>query len=167
MTFTTIVVYFCFLNNKRQMNPKRPLTYLLGQTIKLVQLKISGKFKENNVELSLEYFILLQYISQKENLTQQDLANHFLRDKSIILRQVNTLIKLEYIKRLIDENDKRKKNLILTEKAVNFLQSARNLTQQISEELLLGVTEEEFIHFENVINKIQINTGFQQCLSGC
>lgn len=149
------------------MNPKRPLTYLLGQTIKLVQLKISGKFKENNVELSLEYFILLQYISQKENLTQQDLANHFLRDKSIILRQVNTLIKLEYIKRLIDENDKRKKNLILTEKAVNFLQSARNLTQQISEELLLGVTEEEFIHFENVINKIQINTGFQQCLSGC
>lgn len=149
------------------MNLKRPLTYLLGQTIKLVQLKISGKFKENNVELSLEYFILLQYISQKENLTQQDLANHFLRDKSIILRQVNTLIELEYIKRLIDENDKRKKNLILTEKAVNFLQSARKLTQQISEELLLGVTEEEFIHFENVINKIQINTGFQQCLSGC
>lgn len=149
------------------MNLKRPLTYLLGQTIKLVQLKISGKFKENNIELSLEYFILLQYISQKENLTQQDLANHFLRDKSIILRQVNTLIELEYIKRLIDENDKRKKNLILTEKAVNFLQSARKLTQQISEELLLGVTEEEFIHFENVINKIQINTGFQQCLSGC
>jgi DNA-binding MarR family transcriptional regulator len=149
------------------MNLKRPLTYLLGQTIKLVQLKISGKFKENNVELSLEYFILLQYISQKENLTQQDLANHFLRDKSIILRQVNTLIELEYIKRLVDENDKRKKNLILTEKAVNFLQSARKLTQQISEELLLGVTEEEFIHFENVINKIQINTGFQQCLSGC
>jgi DNA-binding MarR family transcriptional regulator len=149
------------------MNLKRPLTYLLGQTIKLVQLKISGKFKENNVELSLEYFILLQYISQKENLTQQDLANHFLRDKSIILRQVNTLIELEYIKRLVDENDKRKKNLILTEKAVNFLQSARKLTQQISEELLFGVTEEEFIHFENVINKIQINTGFQQCLSGC
>lgn len=167
MTFTTIVGYFCFLNNKRQMNLKRPLTYLLGQTIKLVQLKISGKFKENNVELSLEYFILLQYISQKENLTQQDLANHFLRDKSIILRQVNTLIELEYIKRLVDENDKRKKNLILTEKAVNFLQSARKLTQQISEELLFGVTEEEFIHFENVINKIQINTGFQQCLSGC
>lgn len=149
------------------MTLKKPLTYLLGQTIKLVQLKISGKFKENNVELSLEYFILLQYISQKENLTQQDLANHFLRDKSIILRQVNTLIELEYIKRLMDKKDKRKKNLILTEKAVNFLQSARKLTQQISEELLLGVTEEEFIHFENVINKIQINTGFQQCLSGC
>ena len=147
------------------MNQQRPLTYLLGQTMNLVKLKITEKFRENKIELSLEYFILLHFVSRKENLTQQDLANHFLRDKSIILRQVNTLIQLQYIKRLTDTTDKRKKNLILTEKALNFLNHARNLTREVSNELLNGVTEEELNHFENVINKIQINTGFNNCLS--
>lgn len=149
------------------MYPKRPLTYLLGQTMNLVKLKVTEKFKENNIELSMEYYILLNYIGQNENLTQQDLANHFLRDKSIILRQVNTLIELQYVKRLTDDADKRKKKLLLTEKAVDFLRSTRKLTQQVSEELLNGVSNEELIHFENVIGKIQVNTGYQQCLSNC
>ncbi len=149
------------------MYPKRPLTYLLGQTMNLVKLKVTEKFKENNIELSMEYYILLNYIGQNENLTQQDLANHFLRDKSIILRQVNTLIELQYVKRLTDNTDKRKKKLLLTEKAVDFLRSTRKLTQQVSEELLNGVSNEELIHFENVIGKIQVNTGYQQCLSNC
>lgn len=149
------------------MYPKRPLTYLLGQTMNLVKLKVTEKFKENNIELSMEYYILLNYIGQNENLTQQDLANHFLRDKSIILRQVNTLIELQYVKRLTDNTDKRKKKLLLTEKAVDFLCSTRKLTQQVSEELLNGVSNEELIHFENVIGKIQVNTGYQQCLSNC
>ena len=60
---------------------------------------------------------------------------------------------------------KRKKNLILTGNAINLLESARKLTQQVSGELLKGITESELEHFENVINKIQINTGYQQCLS--
>lgn len=148
------------------MNPEKPLTYLLGQTMNLVKLKLTEKFKENNVELSLEYFILLNYISLKENLTQQDLANHFLRDKSLILRNINTLIDLQYVKRMTDIKDKRKKNLILTEKAYQFLQSAQQLSREISNELLHGVTTEELNHFENVINKIQINTGYQNCISG-
>lgn len=149
------------------MNPERPLTYLLGQTMNLVKLKITERFRENDIELSLEYFILLNYVSRKKNLTQQDLANHFLRDKSIILRQVNILIELQYVKRITDKADRRKKNLILTEKALNFLEHTRNLTRKVSNELLNGVTEEELDHFENVINKIQINTGYQNCISGC
>ncbi len=149
------------------MYPEKPFTYLLGQTMNLVKLKITEKFRENNVNLSIDYFILLNYISRNENLTQQDLANHFLRDKSIILRQVNTLIELQYINRSRDKTDKRKKNLLLTEKAVSLLQFTRNLTKQVSEELLQNVTEEELAHFENVINKIQINTGFKKCLPDC
>lgn len=147
------------------MSPDKPFTYLLGQTMNLVKLRLTEKFRENNIELSLEYFILLNYIGKKENLTQQDLANHFLRDKSIILRNINTLIDLGYVKRLTDKSDKRKKNLILTEKARVFLEATHKLSQEISEELLNGVTEEELIHFENVINKIQINTGYSKCLS--
>lgn len=147
------------------MNQERPLTYLLGQTMNLVKLKMTEKFRDNNIELSMENFILLHLISKNKNLTQQDLANHFMRDKSIILRNVNTLIELHYINRLTDKSDKRKKNLILTEKANTFLSFALKISHEVSEELLKGISSEELNHFENVINKIQLNTGYSKCLS--
>jgi MarR family transcriptional regulator, transcriptional regulator for hemolysin len=147
------------------MNHDKPLTYLLGQTVNLVKLKMTEKFKENNIELSMENFILLNFINKNKNLTQQDLANHFMRDKSIILRNVNTLIELLYIKRVTDKTDKRKKNLILTEKANTFLTYTLKLSHEVSEELLKGISTEELNHFENVIYKIQLNAGYSKCLS--
>ncbi|WP_163716909.1 MarR family winged helix-turn-helix transcriptional regulator [Mangrovibacterium lignilyticum] len=147
------------------MNTEKPLTYLLGQTMNMVKLKLLSTFKDNSIELTLEHFIILHYLSEKEDLTQQDLANHFLRDKSIILRQINTLIDLRYIVRITDKDDKRKKNLILTKKGYDMLVTARQTAEKISAELLTGVTEEELIHFENVIQKIQHNTGHKN--EGC
>lgn len=147
------------------MSPDKPLTYLLGQTVNLVKLRMTEKFKENNTELSMENFILLNFINKNRNLTQQDLANHFMRDKSIILRNVNLLIELQYIKRTTDKIDKRKKNLILTEKANTFLSIALKLSHEVSDELLKDISDEELHHFETVINKIQINTGYSNCIS--
>ncbi len=149
------------------MYSEKPLTYQLGQTMKLVRLKLLEKFKDNNVDLTMEHFTMLHYINQNGSLTQQDMADHFLRDKSIILRQVNSLLDHDYVKRMKDEDDKRKKNLILTDKGLKILQFSKELAHEVSDELLQGVSEEELTHFEAVIAKIQLNTGYKKCLSCC
>lgn len=149
------------------MFPDKPLTYVLGQTMKLVRYKMMEKFKENDLDLSLEHFTMLHFINDKDAKTQQDLANHFLRDKSIILRHVNMLINLEYVVRMIDKDDKRKKNLILTKKGLELLEFSKKLSHEVSAELLNGIPDEEFAHFESVIEKIQLNTGFKKCTSCC
>jgi len=147
------------------MHSDKPLTYTIGQTMKLVKYSLLAKFKENDLDLSMEHFTILLFINEKDLLTQQDLANHFMRDKSIILRQVNILIDMGYVVRSTDEDDKRKKNLILTDKGNKLLQFSKELSHQVSEELLDGISEEELEHFEHVISKIQQNTGFKECLS--
>lgn len=149
------------------MYSEQPLTYQLGQTMKLVYLKLMEKFNENHVDLSVEHFSMLHYINQNGRLTQQDMANHFLRDKSIILRQVNALIDLQYVTRRQDADDKRKKNLILTAKGARLLDFSKELAHEVSSELLEGVSEDELKHFEAVITKIQRNTGYKKCLSCC
>jgi MarR family transcriptional regulator, transcriptional regulator for hemolysin len=156
---------FAIPKNEMIMRSNKPLTYLLGQTMTLVKFKLVSKFKDNNLDLSFEHFAMMHFINEKEPRTQQDMANHFLRDKSIILRQVNTLIELQYVVRTIDKDDKRKKNLMLTEKGQKLLQRSKKLSREVSSELLNGITEEELAHFENVISKIQMNTGFYECVS--
>jgi len=149
------------------MDTNKPLLYLLGQTMNLAKLKLLAKYKENNLELNLEQFIMLHYINEKEDLTKQDLANHFFRDKSLVMRQTNILMDLRYVARMQDKEDKRKKNLILTKKGYDVLEFAKKLSHEVSKELLNGVTEEELVHFENVINKIQENTGQLDHPSNC
>lgn len=147
------------------MTPQKPLTYLLGQTMNMVKHKMISKFKENGIDINMETFTMLHFIYQNENMTQQDLANHFLRDKSIVLRQVNALIEHKYVARHTDKSDKRKKILMLTPKGQEILQSSKKLSRAVSSELLEGITREELLHFESVINKIQENTGYNNSIS--
>jgi len=141
------------------MNTEKPLTYLLGQTFNLMRLKLKESFRENNMDLSMEQYVMLNLISHKDNLTQQDLSNHFQKDKSLILRHVNTLIEESYVDRETDKDDKRKKILILTSKGQEVLELLRKVAQKVSEDLLEGVTESEKEVFQKVIQKIQNNTG--------
>ncbi|RKD92897.1 MarR family winged helix-turn-helix transcriptional regulator [Mangrovibacterium diazotrophicum] len=147
------------------MNTQKPLTYLLGQTMQMVKLCFIAEFKKHDIELSLEQFIILHQLSQNENITQQDLSNELQKDKSIILRQINTLLEKRYVVRLPDKEDKRKKNLILTQKGYDALTFSKSIAQTLSAELLQGVSTEELKNFENVIEKIQRNTGHEpeQC----
>lgn len=149
------------------MKTQEPLTYLLGQTMKLVRHKLMAKFKENNLEITLEQFVVLHYINQNSASTQQDLAKHFLRDKSIVTRQINTLIDLGYVMRTQDDDDKRKKHLQLTKAGLEMFELLKAKSIEVSTELLDGISQEELTNFENVIAKIQLNTGFKDCLMCC
>ncbi len=117
----------------------KPLTYMMGNTMTLIKSKIISRFKTEEIQLTLDHYVMLQLIEKKEDITQQDLANHFHRDKSIILRQMNYLINNRYVARIQDENDKRKKNLILTKVGFDELEKARKAANDISNELLEGV----------------------------
>ncbi len=163
------LICFSFVPQKREkvMKTQKPLTYLLGQTMKLVRYKLMEKYKDSNIELTLEQFVVLHFINENSESTQQDLANHFLKDKSIITRQINTLIDLGYVTRTQDEDDKRKKHLMLSTQGLEIFEQLKAKSVEVSSELLDGVSQEELTIFENVISKIQLNTGFKDCLSGC
>ena len=149
------------------MSSQKPLGYLLGQTMRVYRNKMTSKLKENELELGLEQFLILLQLNAREDLTQQDLANHLQKDKSIILRQINVLIEKRYVVRLPDKNDKRKKNLILTQKGSETLQQALHIGRKLSEELLTGISQEEIRVFEQVLQKIQENSGLEQDLCNC
>ena len=129
--------------------------------------KMTGKLKENELELGLDQFLILLQLNAREDVTQQDLANHLQKDKSIILRQINVLLEKRYVVRLPDKKDKRKKNLILTQKGSETLQQALQIGRTLSEELLSGISQEEIHIFEQVLQKIQENSGLEQELCNC
>lgn len=149
------------------MSLEKPLGYLLCQSRWVYKNKITSRFKENLIDLSLDEFILLIRIQQNNDVTQQELADHLQKDKSIVLRQINVLIEKEYIIRSVDKNDKRKKNLILTAKGFQVLELSKKVSKQVSNELLAGTSREERIIFERVVETIRANAGIEDENCNC
>ena len=124
-------------------------------------------FKENSIDLSLDEFIILIRIQLHNDATQQKLADHLQKDKSIVLRQINALIEKEYVDRTIDKEDKRKKNLILTTEGIQVLERSKKVSKKVSEELLEGISREDRIVFERVVEAIRANAGIEDENCNC
>lgn len=140
------------------MSTEQPLCHLLGQTVRIYKNKLFTKFKENDIEITFEQFAILNLLYSSKDFTQQDLANQMQKNKSIILRQINSLLDKNYVERTRDDKDKRKKTLILTEKGISTLNQTRQLGNKVLDELFLGISENELLIFRNVLEKLMENS---------
>ena len=135
----------------------KPLGYILGLIKRVYRHKLTKKFKENNIDLSLGLYIIMFHIDLNEAVTQQYLADHFQKDKSIVMRQIKSLIERGYVARTWNKQDKRKKNLVLTPAGREILEHTQTLARSVKEELYTGVSDEEQRVFEQVVEKIVYN----------
>ncbi|HSO88143.1 MAG TPA: MarR family transcriptional regulator [Draconibacterium sp.] len=136
---------------------EKPLGYILGQIKRVYSNKLMARFKENNVELSLDLYIILFHIEINEEITQQLLADYLQKDKSFIMRQINSLTDKKYVVRTWNRQDKRKKNLVLTKSGYEKLSVMKTLARNVSDELLSGVNDEDQRAFQRVIDIILRN----------
>lgn len=139
------------------MELNKPLGYILGMTLRVFKTRMMIECKKKDIELSLEQFVILNMLNANCDLIQQDLANHLQKDKSIIVRQIDGLIEDQYVVRLTNKEDKRKKNLILTKKGFERLNEMERIASEVSKKLLTGVSDSELEIFKDVLVKIQEN----------
>ena len=140
---------------------------MLGQSLRVFKNQLLAEFKEKSIDLTFEQFAILHLLNSEDNLIQRDLAIRLQKDKSIIVRQFNCLLDNQYVISLINKDDKRVKNLILTKKGFEILNQMKELASELSEKLLSGVSENDRDIFESVLLKIQENGGADEEFFNC
>jgi len=141
------------------MEEIKPLGYILGLSLRIFLNQVAAEFRNREIELTFEQFVMLRMISSNSDLIQQDIANHLQKDKSLIVRQMNGLIEKQYVVRQTNREDNRKKNLLLTPKGTEMMNRITKLTFDVSNKLLAGVDAEDYEAFRRVLNKIKENGG--------
>ena len=141
------------------MNENLPLSYLLGMTVRTHHLEMISSLKKDDSELSPELNVILFFLSLGK-LTQQDLANFLMKDKSFILRQIDTLIKKGYVVRETNKQDKRKKLIELTEKGYKTLCTFKGIGNVIEKKMYSGIDKESLTQLRNILDKIMKNLDF-------
>ena len=139
------------------MERTKPIGYMLAQTFKGFKNQMASEFKCLEAGLTFEQYVILHLLNSNAVIIQQDLANHMQKDKSIIVRQIDGLLENQFVERLTNKEDKRKKNLILTKKGFDILNQMKDIASEVSGKLLTDVSPDDFVVFQKVLMKIQEN----------
>lgn len=139
------------------MDDVKPLGYLLGLPFRVFINQVAAEFRNREIELTFEQFVMLRLIHEDESIIQQDIANRLQKDKSLIVRQMNDLFILNLVVSQTNRQDKRKKNLALTPEGIETMNRLSDLVLDVSNKLLTGVDENDYLAFRRVLNKIQEN----------
>jgi MarR family transcriptional regulator for hemolysin len=120
---------------------------------------IKARLRQNGIAYPFEQLILLKLIREHNSpLVQQDIAERMGKDKSVILRMVDSLEKEGFIHRVVDANDRRRNFLALTESGNQLIEKIVKIEIEVTVDLVDGIPEAELTTFYNVIEQIKANS---------
>ncbi|OXG04265.1 DNA-binding MarR family transcriptional regulator [Flavobacterium araucananum] len=97
---------------------------------------------EAGINLQLEQLPLIM-ILQRKSLSQRELSDKTMRDKSSILRSINALEKKALVVVQKDKNDKRKNIVSLTQEGINLAKDIKILMKKAEDEVLAVFSAQE------------------------
>lgn len=113
--------------------------FLMGFVYKQFRAQISREMTER-FGISLEMFGALKVLAQHGQITQQELANFLLRNRSVMKRLVDNAIKLELIRASKSENNIKVRLLSLTMQGEKMVQRCSPIVDALSVEFQSSLT---------------------------
>ena len=119
---------------------------------------LSTRYKKLGLEVTpVQGRIIMALYSQNNLLCQRDIEASLPCNKSSLSAILNTMEKNGLITRQGSENDSRKKNIILTTKSLEIAEFLKEDNLRISKILSSNITEDEYIIFGQILEKIKTN----------
>lgn len=138
-------------------NPTGTALYSIEKAIKeyrkLAQKNITKVVKDITVDQCLVLIIL----QQNESISQNELANLVFKDSASITRMIELMVKNDYLTRTIHAEDRRKFNLVITEKGLKTIELIEPVIQSNRETALHGLSIKEITLLDQTLHKIISN----------
>lgn len=140
------------------MKPYDTLGALISKINWYLNNYIKKLFIDNNIEITVDQWILVIIINRNPGINQTQLAKSAQKDKAAVTRMLDLLGKNGFIKRENDENDRRTFRIFLTEKGKDVFNQTLPLSQIAEEEMFQDLTEQEIESMMKSLTKIRNRT---------
>ncbi len=125
---------------------------ILFRINKLYTENTNANLKEFNVTRSDMSFLLK--LNEMGEITQKDLAKSKSLNNATVTRALERLEKKGFVKRMEDEKDKRKKNVLLTSDGKQILNKIMKKHEIYKNEIFKGFDENEFQNLMILLDKL-------------
>lgn len=128
--------------------------HLTGYKIKRY---IASMLRQQGVPLTPEQFMLIDLLWNEGEMTQQQLANQLKKDKNSVTMLVDAIESKGLVVRCQNTLDRRSNTVVLTEKALELKEMAKQKGISILDGMLEGISEEELHSFLNTLRLLNQN----------
>jgi DNA-binding MarR family transcriptional regulator len=117
-------------------------------------LREKAREKSSFKECSFLHLQTLHYVKDKEKATMKDVANYLHITPPSATSLINSLVKGSFIKRIIDQGDRRTVKLEITKTGLLLLKNNLQRVSLIMEKAVNKLSEKEKALFINILNKL-------------
>jgi len=112
--------------------------------------------QHEEIKISPEQFGLLYAISIKEEeVIQNDMAVMMGKDKSAILRLIDSLEEKDLVRRVSDVKDRRKNYLMVTKVGYRVLEQYMRVVHELMKKIQIGLSQNEIDTFHKVVHHLK------------
>jgi MarR family transcriptional regulator for hemolysin len=120
--------------------------------------KQADELKPEEIRISTDQFGLLLSISQKEeDVIQKDMARMMRKDKSSILRMIDSLEEKGLVRRVAAIEDRRKNYLMITKAGCRVKDQYLGVVSDIMKNLQQGLSQSEIDAFNKTLSHLRSN----------
>ena len=120
---------------------------------KFSQKNISNEIKNITIDQSM----VLLFLDKYPELNQNEIAELVFKDGASMTRMIDSMVKKLYLKRSMNEQDRRRYKIEITPKGKEILNKLPPIILNNRTKSLTGVTQVELMQLETILNKIITN----------
>ena len=133
----------------------------MGMLVNSAQRAMTRRFVQNatksGLDISLDQWMILGPIWQFESISQKELGEVCLKDKTSITRIIDTLEQKNLVVRVEDQLDHRIKRVVLTNAGKQLFFDALPIMERTREEVRANISDNDIYTFKSVLSKILKN----------
>lgn len=118
-------------------------SFITGKASTAIARRLQKKFNVSGLNITIEQWSVLYHLWKQDGISQQELCNATFRDKPSITRLVDNLERLNLVKRVASENDRRINLIYLTKHAQKLQEETMALAEDTLNEALETVPAEK------------------------
>ena len=132
-------------------------SFITGKASTAIARRLQKKFNQAGLNLTIEQWSVLYHLWKEDGKSQQELCNATFRDKPSITRLVDNLEKLQLVKRVSSESDRRMNLIFLTRQAQKLQEQTMELAEETLNEALGSVPAEKIEMCKEVLQVVYDN----------
>jgi len=132
-------------------------SFITGKASIAIARRLQKKFNSADLNLTIEQWSVLYQLWKQDGISQQELCNATFRDKPSITRLVDNLEKLQLVKRVPSESDRRINLIYLTRQSQKLEEQTMGLAEEVLNEALIGVPGERIDVCKEVLQIVYDN----------
>jgi DNA-binding MarR family transcriptional regulator len=132
-------------------------SFITGKASIAIARRLQKKFNVAGLNLTIEQWSVLYQLWKHDGTSQQELCNMTFRDKPSITRLVDNLEKLQLVKRVPSESDRRINLVFLTKHGIKLEEQTMLLAEQTLNEALTDIPAENINLCKEILQQVYEN----------